>query len=54
MVVKLTEHMCQYCQLQMAARLTMRKQQRALTRERKRFSEICKLKTFGVQQRPHQ
>ena len=52
MVVSLTDRVCQYCQLQMAARLTMRNQERAITRERKRFSEIRQLKTFGVQQRP--
>ena len=37
MVVELTERVCQYCQLQMAARLTMRNQEQAITRERKRF-----------------
>ena len=52
MVVEFIDRVCQYFQLQMAARLTVRSEEQAITRERKRFSEICKLKTFRVQQRP--
>ena len=36
----------------MADRLTMPKAKQAIARERKLFSEIRQLKTFGVQQRP--
>ena len=52
MVVRFTERSPQYWQLQMAARLAVRNKKQAITRERELFSEIAKLKTFRVQQRP--
>ena len=51
MVVELTERVCQYCQLQMAACLTMRSEEQAVIRERQRFSEIAQFKTFSMQRR---
>ena len=43
MVVGLIERVCQYEQLQMTARLTMRSEEQAITRERELFSEIALL-----------
>ena len=42
----------QYRELQLANCLAMPTEKHAITRERKLFSEIRQLKTFGVHQRP--
>ena len=51
MVVRLTEHTCKHCGLQMVACLIMRQEEQAITQKRELFSEIAKSKTLEVQLR---
>ena len=47
MVVEFIERVCQYCQLQMAARLTVRNEEQAITGERKHFTPIAISDLYG-------